>query len=148
MEPHEQPTPSGVGTHDRRPVAVTLVAVLALAVGAYEIGHGILVLVRGGSRSFLAEGAFDLVLGGLAIAIGVAALRMRRWSWVALMTWALVGLVHQLLRRFFYDNPDYLTMALNTVVVLVLTPLDVQIAFGARPPRNVALETRHPVELD
>jgi hypothetical protein len=80
----------------------------------------------------------------------VAALRMRQCSWVALMSWALVGLVHQLLRRFFYDNPDYLAMALDTVVVLVLTPLDVQIAFGARPPRNVALETtsRHSVELD
>lgn len=129
-------------------MAVTLVAVLVLAVAAYEIAHGVRVLVDGGSPSLLAEGAFDLVLGGLAIAIGVAALRVRRWSWVALMSWALVGLVHQLLRRFFYDNPDYLTMALNAIVVLVLTPLDVQIAFGARPPRNVALETRHPVELD
>jgi hypothetical protein len=148
VEPHEKPTLSIVGARDRRPLAVTLVAVLALAVGAYEIAHGVRVLVQGGSSSFLAEGAFDLVLGGLAIAIGVAALRMRRWSWVALMTWALVGLVHQLLRRFFYDNPDYLTMALNTVVVLVLTPLDVQIAFGARPPRNVTLETRHPAGLD
>jgi hypothetical protein len=148
VQPQEQPTPSVGGTRDRRPVAVTLVAVLALAVGAYEIGHGVLVLVREASPSLLAEGALDLVLGGVAIAIGVAALRMRRWSWVALMSWALVGLVHQLLRRFFYDNPDYLTMALNTVVVLVLTPLDVQIAFGARPPRNVALESRHSIELD
>ena len=148
MQPHEQPTPSAVGTRDRRPVAVTLVAVLVLAVGGYEIGHGVLVLVRGGSPSFLAEGAFDLVMGGVAIAIGVAAVRMRRWSWVALMTWALVGIVHQLLRHFFYDHPDYLTMALNTFVVLVLTPLDVQIAFGTRPPRNVALESWHSVELD
>ena len=129
-------------------MAVTVVAGLAAAVGAYEIGHGVSVAVRGGSASLLSEGVFDLVLGGVAIAIGVAALRMRRWSWVALMSWALVGLVHQLLRHFFYDNPDYLTMALNTLVVFVLTPLDVQIAFGARPPRNVALETRHPVELD
>jgi hypothetical protein len=148
VERREKSTLSVAGAGDRRPVQVTAVAVLAFAVGAYEIGHGVRVVVRGGSASFLAEGALDIVLGGLAIAIGITALRMRRWSWVALMTWALVGLVHQLLRRFFYDNPDYLTMALNTVVVLVLTPLDVQIAFGARPPRNVALETRHPVELD
>jgi hypothetical protein len=129
-------------------VAVTLVAVLTLVVGAYEIGHGVLVFVQGGSPSFVAEGAFDFLLGGLAIAIGVAALRVRRWSWVALMSWALVGLVHQLLRRFFYDNPDYVSMALDTVVVFVLTPLDVQVAFGARPPRNVALKSRHSVELD
>ena len=31
-------------------------------------------------------------------------------------------------------------MALDTVAVLVLTPLDVQIAFRVRPPRNVVLE--------
>jgi hypothetical protein len=148
VEPQGPPTAAVPAARERRPVAVTLVAVLTLIVGAYGIGHGILVLVRGGSASFLAEGAFDLVLSAFGVAIGVAALRMRRWSWVALMSWALVGLVHQLLRRFFYDNPDYLSMALDTVVVLVLTPLDVQIAFRARPPRNVALESRHPVELD
>jgi hypothetical protein len=129
-------------------VAVTFVAVVAMIVGGYHLGHGVLVLVRGGSASLLAEGVTDLVLSGFAVVIGVAALRMRRWSWVAFMTWALIGLVHQLLRRFFYANPDYVAMALDTVVVLVLTPLDVQIAFRVRPPRNVALENRHPVELN
>jgi len=148
VEPPGLPTPAVPAARERRPVAVTLVAVLTLVVGAYGIGHAMLTFVRGGSASVLSEGSVDLVLSAAGIAIGVAALRMRRWSWVALMTWALVGLVHQLLRRFFYDNPDYLSMALDTVVVLVLTPLDVQIAFGARPPRNVTLESRHPVELD
>ncbi len=129
-------------------MAVTFVAAVAMIVGGYHLGHGLLVLVRGGSSSLLAEGVVDLLLSGFAVAIGVAALRMRRWSWVAFMSWALIGLVHQLLRRFFYDDPDYVAMALDTVVVLVLTPLDVQIAFRVRPPRNVALETSHPVELD
>jgi hypothetical protein len=130
-------------------VAVTFVAVLALIVGGYHVAHGVIVLVDGGDSSKLAEAAFDVVLGGFAIAIGVAALRMRHWSWVAFMTWALIGLVHQLLRYFFYDNPDYLAMALDTAAVLVLTPLDVQIAFGVRPPRHVALErtSRNPGEL-
>jgi hypothetical protein len=107
------------------------------------------VLVDGGDSSSLAEGAVDLVLGALAMAIGFAALRMRRWSWVAFMTWALIGIVHQLLRHFFYDHPDYLAMALDTVAVLFLTPLDVQIAFGIRPSRNVTLEpaSRNPDEL-
>jgi len=130
-------------------VAVTFVAVLALIVGGYHVAHGVIVLVDGGDSSRLSEGAFDLLLGALAIAIGFAALRMRRWAWVAFMTWALVGLVHQLLRHFFYDHPDYLAMALDTAAVLVLTPLDVQIAFGVRPPRHVALErtSRNPGEL-
>jgi hypothetical protein len=130
-------------------VAVTFVALLALIVGGYHIAHGLIVLVDGGDSSRLAEGALDVVLGVFAIAIGIAALRMRHWAWVAFMTWALVGLLHQLLRHFFYDNPDYLAMALDTVAVLFLTPLDVQIAFGVRSPRHVALEraSRNPGEL-
>ena len=128
---------------------MTFVGVLALIVGAYHTGHAVAVLVDGGSSSTLAEGAFDLGLGVLAIAIGVGALRMRRWAWAAFMTWAVIGLTHQLLRHFFYDNPDYLAMALDTVAVLALTPLDVQVAFGVRPPRTLVLErgTRNPSDL-
>lgn len=145
------PAPATTGSTRtvKRPVAVTFVGLLALVLGAYHIGHAVYVFVDGGDSSRLAEGAFDLVLGGLSIAIGFACLRMRRWAWVAFMTWALVGLLHQLLRHFFYDHPDYLAMALDTVAVFFLTPLDVQIAFGVRPPRNVALEraSRNPGEL-
>ena len=151
MEPQATSAAAPEGrSRNRRPVAGTFVAVLALIVGGYHVAHGVYVLVDGGSSSKLAEAAADLVVGALAIGIGVAALRMRKWSWVALMTVTLIGLVHQLLRRFFYDDPHYLAMALDTVVVLMLTPLDVQIAFGVRPPRNVSLEpaSRHSFELD
>ena len=151
MEPQASPVVPGPSTPRaaRRPVAVTIVALLALAVGGYHVAHAVSVFLDGGTSSKLAEGGFDLVLGLLAIAIAAAGLRMRSWAWVAFMAWALVGLVHQLLRHFFYADPDYLTMALDAVAVLVLTPLDVQIAFGVRPPRNVALEptSRHPGEL-
>jgi hypothetical protein len=125
------------------------VALLGLVVGGYHVVHAIAVLIDRESSSRVAEGALDLALGVLAIAIALAALRMRRWAWVAFMTWALVGLVHQLLRHFFYDDPDYVAMALDVVAVLVLTPLDIQIAFGVRPPRNVALKpaSRHTSEL-
>jgi hypothetical protein len=118
---------------------VTFVALLAMIAGGYHVAHGVSVLVNGGDASRLAEGATDLALGVVVIVIGVAALRMRRWAWVAFMSWALIGLVHQLLRHFFYDDPDYLAMAIDTVVVFILTPLDVQVAFGVRPSRNVAL---------
>ena len=133
----------------RRPTAVLFVAALGLAIGAYHAVHAVIVLVDRESSSTVAEGAFDLALGLLAIAIAFAALRMRRWAWVAFMLWALTGLVHQLLRHFFYDDPDYVAMALDALAVLVLTPLDVQIAFGVRPPRNVTLEpaVAHPDDL-
>jgi hypothetical protein len=132
----------------KRPVAVTFVGVLALVVGVYGVVDGVFVVVNGGNASKLAEGAFDLALGLVAIAIGIGALRMRRWAWAAFMTWAVVGLTHQLLRHFFYDDPNYLAMALDTVAVLALTPLDVQVAFGVHRPRNLVLEraTRNPVD--
>ena len=132
----------------KRPIAVTFVSVLILAVGVYNAVDGVVVLVGGGDDSKLAEGVFELVFGVLVIAIGIGALRMLRWAWAAFMTLAVVGLTHQLLRNFFYDHPNYLTMGLITVVVLALTPLDVQVAFGVRPPRNVLLDhaARNPID--
>ena len=91
----------------RRPVAVTLVGLLALGVGVYHAVDGILILTRGGSASKLSEGAVDLALGVLALAIGRGAFRMARWSWAAFMTWAVIGLTHQLLRHFFYTDANY-----------------------------------------
>ena len=134
------------GLAGKRPAAVTFVGVLALVVGAYHVVDGVVVLVSGGDANKLSESAFDLALGVLAVAIGVGALRMRRWAWAAFMTWAVIGLTHQLLRHFFYGHPNYLAMALDTVAVLALTPLDVQVAFGVRPPRLVGLvlESRNP----
>ena len=151
MEPQGHRPPSGAGPprSAKRPAGVLLVALLGLVVGGYHVVHAIAVLIDRESASRVAEGALDLALGVLAIAIALAALRMRRWAWVAFMTWALLGLVHQLLRHFFYEDPDYVAMALDALAVLVLTPLDVQIAFGVRPPRNVTLEpaSRHTSEL-
>ena len=148
MELHEDqshpPDPRPVA---KRPIAVTLVGLLMFAVGAYNLVDGVVVLVNGGDNSVLAGGAVEIVLGLLAIGIGTGALRMRRWAWAAFMTLAVVGLTHQLLRNFFYDHPNYLNLALTSLAVFALTPLDVQIAFGVRPPRNVLLEhTRNPID--
>ena len=139
---HDQPAGGNGGSeqHAKRPVAVTFVGVLALVVGAYHAVDGVDVLVNGGDASELARGAIDLALGLLAIAIAVGAWRMRRWAWAAFMTWAVVSLLHQLLRHFFYTDESYLAMALDVVAVFALTPLDVQIAFGVRPSRNVILD--------
>ena len=138
------------GQRAKRPVAVTFVGVLALVVGLYHAGDGVDVLLSGGDANELARGALDVALGVLAVAIAVGAWRMRRWAWVAFMTWAVVSLLHQLLRHFFYTDPGYVAMALDIVAVLVLTPLDVQIAFGVRPSRNVILDdtSRNPIDGD
>ena len=126
---------SAAGSVRRRPAPVTYVGLLAGAVGTYNLVHGVLQVVEGGSTSRVTEGVTELVLGVAAMVIAAGALRMRRWAWVAFMTWGVVGLTNQLLRHFFYADVDYLTMALQTVVVLTLTPLEVQVAFGIRRPR-------------
>jgi hypothetical protein len=133
----------------RRPVAVTFVGVLALAVGIYHVVDGATDLSRGGDRSELIGAGIELGLGLVAIVIALGALRVRRWAWAAFMTWAAVGLTHQLIRHFFFEDANYLSMALDTVAVFALTPLDVQIAFRVRPPRNVQLDrpTRNPIDL-
>jgi hypothetical protein len=144
LEPEVEAEPEGTTVSrpaDKRPIPVTFIGVLALAVGAYDAIDGVVVLVNGGDGSKLAEGAFELALGLLAIAIARGMLRIRRWAWAALMTWAVIGLTHELLRHFFYSDPNYVAMALNTLVVLALTPLDVQIAFGVRPHRSVLLDS-------
>jgi hypothetical protein len=132
----------------KRPVPVTFVAALVMAVGGYNIVDGVVVLVNGGDNSKLAEGAFEVAFGVLVVAVGYGALRMRRWAWAASMTLAVIGLMHQLLRHFFYDHASYLNLALLTLVVFALTPLDVQIAYGVRPPRNVHLVNgdRNPID--
>ena len=116
----------------KRPVAVTFVGVLALAAGLYHLVGGGLTVADGGSTGRLAEGAFDLAFGLLALAIGRGALRMSPWAWTALMTWAVIGLTHQLLRFFFYGDESYGMLAVDAVVVLALTPREMQVAFGVR----------------
>ncbi len=125
METHELP---------QRPVSVTLVAGVALSVGAYDIGRGVLGVVDRADSSGTAAGATLIVLGVAAILFGLGALRMRRWAWAALMSWAVVGLMNELLREFFFDHPDHLAMALDAFVVFMLTPIGVQLAFGTRLP--------------
>jgi hypothetical protein len=116
----------------RRPAAVTFVGALAIAAGVYNIVEGGLAVADGRTASRLAEGALDLALGVFALAIGRGALKMAPWAWTALMTWAVIGLTHQLLRHFFYDDESFPLLAVDTLIVLALTPRDVQVAFGVR----------------
>ena len=127
-------------TGRKRPVAVTLVGLLALAAGLYHLVGGGFTVADGDSASKLAEGSFDVAFGVLALAIARGAFRMAPWAWVSFMTWAVVGLTHQLLRHFFYDDQSYAMLAIDTLVVLVLTPLDIQVAFGVRSRPSLDLD--------
>jgi hypothetical protein len=139
-EPAEPTDGSAASRRRRRPVAVTLVGLLALGTGAYDLVTGAVILHHGGDASRAAAAVVDLALGVLALAIGRGALRMASWAWAAFMTWAVVGLTHELLRHFFYSDANYLSLAIDTAVVLVLTPLDIQVAFGVRRRPALSLE--------
>jgi hypothetical protein len=135
----------------KRPVSVTLVAVLAVlavAVTVYSAAYGVLAVRGDPGGERLAEGVFHLALGVGALAAGLGAFRMRPWGWAVFMTWAVIGLTHQILRYMFFGDPNYADMAINTFVVLALSPLDVQVAFGLRHTDNVQLgrPSRNPVD--
>jgi hypothetical protein len=138
-----------VAEKPKRPVAVTLVALLAVGAAVYSVTQGVLDL-REGDGDRLAEGIFHLAMGAGVLVAAVGAFRLRPWGWALFMTWAVIGLTHQILRYLFFDDPDYLDMAVNTFIVLALSPLDVQIAFRLRHTQNVQLAgpTRNPIDSD
>jgi len=126
---------------------VTFVAVLAVGYAVYSLVYGILA-VQSGDEDRLADGILHLVLAPGALTAGVGAFWLRPWAWALFMTWAVIGLTNQILRSLFFEDPDYLDMAINTFAVLALSPLEVQIAFGVRHTENVQLSraTRNPLD--
>ena len=146
--PPSEPT-SPPPKRPKRPVSVTLVALLAAGVAVYSVTYGVLD-VRSGDDDRLAHGVFRLVLGLGALVAGVGAFRLRPWAWAAFMTWAVIGLTHQVLRYLFLGDPNYVDMAINTFAVLALSPLEVQVAFGLRHTHDVRLTrpTRNPLDRD
>jgi len=126
---------------------VTFVAVLAVGYAVYSLVYGVLA-VQSGDEDRLADGILHLVLAPGALTAGVGAFWLRPWAWALFMTWAVIGLTNQILRSLFFEDPDYLDMAINTFAVLALSPLEVQIAFGVRHTENVQLSraTRNPLD--
>ena len=135
---------------DQRPVPVTLVALLALALAVYFLVIGGLG-IRSGDEDRLLDAIFHLALGITALAAAVGSFRLAPWGWTVLMSWAVVSLTHQILRYLFFDDPNFADMAVSAFAVLALSPLDVQIAFGLRHTENVLAgrrPTRNPIDLD
>lgn len=123
-----------------RPIAATLVAALAVVWGAVLAVSGALELRDAhGTDASLWAAAFELSLACLALVIAYGAFRVRRWGWVLFMTWAVWVLTVNLLRVFFFDDPRYVPLVVGTLTVLLLTPLDVQVAFRVRKPPTVRL---------
>lgn len=133
----------------KRPIAVTLIAwaifILFLArlyqaieplleTGIFENGlreplfEGLQFTTQGWALFNSAAYAF-LSLSGLVVLI--AFLRMKRWSWIVLMVWTAISLTITLL-DYFYDHPNYIVMASDTIIALALNQADVQRIFRIR----------------
>ena len=131
----------------KRPLSVTVVAGLAALVAIYSLVNAGLAIESGEDDRVL-DAAFSVVRGLALLVAAVGALVLRPWAWAVFMTWAVASLTHQILRYLFFEDPNYVDMAVSTFAVLALSPLDVQIAFGLRHTENVQLEraTRNPVD--
>jgi hypothetical protein len=133
----------------QRPLTVTIVAVIGLVYAILLIVSGVLTLGGAdGERGELIAGSLDLFFAAAILVATVGAYRVERWAWVMFMTLAAWSLGINLLRDLFFGDPRYLPLAVGAFVVFLLTPFDVQVAFGVRAPPNVRLDspTRNPLD--
>jgi hypothetical protein len=73
---------------------------------------------------------FMLAIGLVIVLIGF--LRMRRWSWVVLMSWVGISMVTGLVDYFYIGSPNYVIMASDVVIAFALSQVEVQRIFGIR----------------
>ena len=139
----------------KRPIAVTIIALLLVGevlLRLYWVGRtalGLDLLGKGfpwplwGSGGLNTAGielgvaAFRLLwaLVGLAVLIGL--LRMRRWSWVALVVWVgfslALGLLHYFYRASWAFAPsDFAVLAADMLLAFALNQSEVQHIYGIR----------------
>jgi hypothetical protein len=71
---------------------------------------------------------FGPFIGGVGLIVSVGLWHLKRWAWVATMTWAGINMA-QALWAYWVSDPQYPAMALSVVIVLYLNQRDVQLAF-------------------
>jgi hypothetical protein len=134
----------------KRPIAVTVIGmaiVVLFIVRLYQVfiplvelevfANGLsgpfysdTVLTEAGRALFDSIFYFMLAVGLVIVLIGF--LRMRRWSWVMLMTWVGISMVSSLVDYFYFDQPNYVIMASDVVIAFALSQADVARIFGVR----------------
>ena len=131
----------------KRPIAVSLAGIIALAVAAFHIYHGLNQLMQlGVLTGGLMVSAFDwrqessrlMLKSGIEISLAIVALfvilnflRLRRWSWVVLVLWVTINLIVDL-ETYIYAEANFLSMIANVIVAFSVLQSDVQVIFGIR----------------
>jgi hypothetical protein len=91
--------------------------------------------LTGLGRTLLSSVSY-LVLSAAGVVTLIGFLRLRRWSWVLLITWSGLSLVITLV-NYFYSRPNYAVMAANVIIAFALNMTEVQRIFGIRSDEHV-----------
>jgi ABC-type multidrug transport system fused ATPase/permease subunit len=86
----------------------------------------------------LLSSASYLILSAAGIVTLIGFLRLRRWSWVLLMTWTGMSLIISLV-DYFYSHANYVVMASNVIIAFALNITDIQRMFGVRRDNGSSL---------
>jgi len=86
----------------------------------------------------LLSSASYLILSVAGIVTLIGFLRLRRWSWVLLMTWTGMSLIISLV-DYFYSHANYVVMASNVIIAFALNITDIQRMFGVRRDNGSSL---------
>lgn len=133
----------------KRPVAVTVVGLIALVAAAAALVIVLLALGPGGlweqaqneplfaglrltetGQEFVrAMGLF--ISGAVTFVLSIGLFSVKRWAWVGLMAWTGINLAINLV-RYWYERPEYIVLLFGVVVVFSLNLAEVQEAFGIR----------------
>lgn len=143
-----RPAGSEMEAH-KRPVAVTVVAVITLVAAILAVALVVAAMGPGGlweearnepllaglrptetGEQFL-RAAMQLTFGVVTIALSIGLFGIRRWAWVGLMAWTGMNLALNLV-RYWYKQPDYLSILFDVIVIFTLNLAEVQEAFGIR----------------
>ena len=146
-----QPVQPAVQRGGRRPLGVLVVAALQfvratliviqllglqVAVGSFRLESAFQIPEPApGTVEFVISRALAAFLVLVSLAFGIGLLTGRRWGWVGAIVISGVSLALAI-GAWWYGNPAYLSMVINTIGVFYLNQREVRAIFGELQPRD------------
>ena len=116
-----QPVAKQAAPTGKRPVAVTIIAILAIIGGVFSL-FGVL-----GIMLDVVLGIFALIVGALTLAGGIGLLKMKKWGLLAITIATALGFLQIGYLMMFVDNPlivvtiwSYIPMLIQLLIVIYL----------------------------
>lgn len=131
--PNMPPPPPGYayGGRPHVPAQVNTAAILLFIAGGFGILAGLLFLAVGSLGAlFVLVGVILLIIGGLEIWVGVALRQLKQWARMAAITLAAISAVFSLLSLFKGGYTSIVGLAIDIVIIYMLTQKPVVAAFN------------------